>query len=120
MKNLPFYIKILFVMMLSALMQYIISDPTWLGVIAFLAGWLLGNSVKQAIWLGGLGSSLPWFGLAFWFDFGNQHILSTRMSGLFHLPGYGFILLITFVLPFIVGSLSSVAGYFFQVWINKK
>ncbi len=107
-------------MALSAVMQYIVRDVIALTSVAFLAGWMLCSTVKQAVWLGGLGSALPWLSMAFWLDVGNEHILSTRMANLFHLPGYGFTLLITFVLAFVIGLVAAIAGYYFQKFLHSK
>jgi len=120
MKNWPFIWKLLLVSLISVVPQYALEDASLVTLVSGLAGWFLCKSPREAVWLGGLGAGLPWLVLAFWLDMGNEHILSRRMAELFHLPGYGFILLTTFVLAFVMGLVASLTGYYFQQFVQTK
>lgn len=120
MKSKPLYLRLAVAMGISVVPQCMIADAGLLGIGAFVAGAWLSQSVRDTIILGGLGSALPWLAIAYWFDLGNEHILSSRIAELFHVPGYGFVILITFVLPFLSGTITALSGYYLQLYFQKS
>jgi hypothetical protein len=120
MKSKPLFLRLALVMAISVVPQYLIADAGLLSIGAFIAGIWLSQTLKDVIILGGFGSALPWLALAFWLDVGNEHILSSRIAELFHVPGYGFVLFITFVLPFLSGTITALSGYYLQLYFQKS
>lgn len=94
--------------------------PWWIIVpICFLAGMTFTDSAWQAFFIGFLSIFLVWGITATISSYHNDFILLKRMGEIFKAPS-GFLLLLgTAILGGLVGSLSSLSGYFLQT-INDK
>lgn len=78
--------------------------------VALVAAWLLRIRGKNALALGFLAGLLIWFGLAYFIDVKNDHILIQKMTVLFNLEGGWTILLITGLFGGLLGGLGGILG----------
>ncbi len=85
--------------------------PWWsVAVISFIVSLLVNARPGSSFLMGFLGVALLWLLVSFWHDVANDHILSTRMAMLFHLPNYSLFILVTVLIGGLVGGLSAWAG----------
>ena len=70
--------------------------PWWsITIVAFVLGFLTDLRPWHAFLAGFTAISLFWLTAVLLLDIPNQHILSQKMAQLFHLPAYGFFILVT-------------------------
>ena len=104
-----FIINIFITGLLAALATWYL--PWWMiAVVAFTVALLLPQKNAKAFWSGFLGIFLLWIFVSSLRDMSNEHILSTRMARLFHLPAYGLFLLVGAAVGGLVGGLAAWAG----------
>ncbi len=85
--------------------------PWWsVAVVSFLVSVLISQKPGRAFLSGFCGIGIFWLITALRHDVANDHILSTRMAALFHLPNYGLFIGVTVLIGGLVGGLSAWAG----------
>ena len=110
---MKFIAGVILIAAFSAIAEYFL--PWWsVGIVAFLISLLMGFRPGRSFGMGFLGIAFLWLVFALWHDTANQHILSTRMGGLFHLPAYGF-MSVTILVGALIGGLASLSASFFRV-----
>ena len=98
---------ILLIAILSGIAELFL--PWWsIAVVAFAVVLLLKPG--KAFWTGFAGVGIYWLIASMFRDVRNDHILSTRLAGVFHLPSYWLFLLVTAIIGGLVGGLSAWAG----------
>lgn len=101
--------SILLIALLSFLSEYFF--PWWtVAVVAFMIVLLFRLGSGKAFLAGFTGISLLWLLTAFLKDNANEHILSSKMAALFHLPGSFLFLLTGAVIGGLVGGLAGWSG----------
>ena len=104
-----FITNILLTALLAALTTWYL--PWWMiAVVAFVVAILLPQKNGKAFWSGFLGIFLMWLVFSLCKDIGNDHILSTRMAKLFHLPAYGLFLIVAAAIGGLIGGLAAWGG----------
>ena len=99
--------SILLIAVLSAIAEYFL--PWWTIVpVSFLV--TLAIKPGKAFLEGFLGIGIFWLIAALLKDMPNQHILSTRMAALFHLPNYALFMIVTVFVGALLGGLSSLSA----------
>jgi hypothetical protein len=108
-----FLIAVILITILSALAEYFL--PWWsMAIVSFLVSLFAGFRPGRSFLLGFVGVGLCWLVTALMHDMANQHILSTRMAALFHLPNYLLFIVVTVFLGGLIGGLSACAGALFS------
>jgi hypothetical protein len=79
-------------------------------VASFAISFIMGGKPGLAFLAGFLGVGLLWLIAATLHDAANNHILSARMAVLFHLPGYGYFIMVTVFIGGLVGGLGAWTG----------
>ncbi len=100
--------RFLFVFLLTAAASYfaLLIMPWWISMlIAFFVVLLLPMKKGPAFLAGALGVGLCWLAVALVADFKNDHLLSSKMAALFHLPSYVLMIALTPLTGFITGGL---------------
>jgi hypothetical protein len=67
-----------------------------------------------AFWLGGFASGTAWLAYSLWLSNENQHILAPRLTKLLTLPHPILLFTLIFLLPFVLGGVSSMTGIMFK------
>src|SRR3954462_5821152 len=85
--------------------------PWWVvAIAAFLAALFAGKTARQAF-ISGFGAVfIVWIVLALFKSIPNDHILAKRIAQLFHLPGWGYLLLITGIIGGLVSGFAALSG----------
>ena len=119
MKNISSeHIKFIVSILLSALMAYAIGIygnlPWWSFVVTnFIIATALNQKPGKSFLSGALGIGLLWLTLALVIDAQNNHILSVKVANILPLKGsYVALIIITSVVGFLLGGLSSLTGSF--------
>lgn len=87
--------------------------PWWaVSLLCFGTGYFSKLSAKQLFVAGFCSIFLLWAGVAAFIDFGNAHILATKIAMLFHLPNTYLLLLITGLIGGLVGGFSAMTAGF--------
>jgi hypothetical protein len=96
--------------------------PWWGTALAgFVTAMLVPQSAYRSFLSGFLGVFILWGSMAWWIDFKNHHILSTRLAQLFPLGGHGLALvLLTALLGGIVAGSAACSGALLHSWIRKN
>jgi len=103
---MKFFLTVLFIAILSAAGEHFF--PWWvIGVVSFVVSLLAALRPGKAFLAGFLGVGIFWLIAALMQDVPNEHILSTRMAALFHLPNYGLFIAVTVFIGGLVGGLSA-------------
>lgn len=85
--------------------------PWWIiAVAAFLVALFAGLRPSRSFIAGFAGIGIYWLLAALYHDLPNEHILSTRMAGLFHLPGSWAFMTVSVFIGALAGGLSAWAG----------
>ena len=102
--------RILLIAVLSTVAQVFL--PWWsAAIIAFAVELLLGRHDRLAFFSGFYGICIPWLLLSAYIDIKSGSVLSIRILEMFHLPGYGLILVVlTGLLGGLVGGMASLSG----------
>ncbi|MEN9701328.1 MAG: hypothetical protein RIR55_643 [Bacteroidota bacterium] len=110
--------KFIVAILLSALMAYAIGIygnlPWWSFVVTnFIIAIALNQKPGKSFLSGALGVGLLWLILALVIDTQNNHILSVKVANILPLKGsYIALIIITSVVGFLLGGLSSLTGSF--------
>jgi energy-coupling factor transporter transmembrane protein EcfT len=113
-ENIKFIVSIL----LSALMAYAIGIygnlPWWSFVVTnFIIAIVVNQKPGKSFLSGALGIGVLWLVLALVIDTQNNHILSVKVANILPLKGsYIALIIITSVVGFLLGGLSSLTGSF--------
>ena len=104
-----FLLSVILIALLAAGAEYFM--PWWsVAVVCFIVSLLIKQRAGRAFLAGFCGIALMWLVIALIHDIANDHILSTRMAALFHLPNYGLFIVVTVLIGGLVGGLSAWAG----------
>jgi hypothetical protein len=104
---MKFVISLLLIILLAAIGE--LFAPWWaVAVSAFLVALIL--KPKGAFLCGFLAIGSFWLVAALLKDMPNDHILSTRLAALFHLPSYSLFIAVTSLIGALTGGLSAWAG----------
>jgi hypothetical protein len=106
--------KFLVAILLTALLSYIsgLFLPWWgIAIAALLVAVLVPQAPVSSFFAGFLGVFLLWAGMAFWFDAGNEGILSGKIANILPLGGNGILLiLVTGLIGGLVGGMAAFTG----------
>ncbi len=106
---MKFLITVVTIAVLSGIAEQF--APWWsVAVVAFIVSLFLVQRPGKSFLAGFCGVALCWLSIALFLDVANEHILSSRMAGLFHLPGYGSFMAVTVCLGGLVGGLAAWAA----------
>jgi hypothetical protein len=107
---MKFLLSVILIALFSAGAEVLI--PSWwvIAVVAFLVSLFVEQKAGRAFLAGFLGIALFWLVAALIHDSANDHILSTKMAVLFHLPNYVLFIGVTALVGGLVGGLSGWAG----------
>ena len=104
-----FLLSVILIILLSALAEYFL--PWWsVAVVAFLVSAFIAQKPGKAFLAGFSGIAIFWLLACLVKDMANDHILSTRMAALFHLPNYGLFIVVTVFIGGLVGGLAAWSG----------
>jgi len=104
-----FWLFVLLIALLAAVAEQFL--PWWsVAVVAFVVSAFANPKPGRAFRAGFCGIGLCWLVAALLHDIANEHILSTRMAALFHLPNYALFIVVTVFVGGLVGGLSAWAG----------
>lgn len=104
-----FFISFILISLLAALAETFVS--WWIVVVvALLVTLFTGLRPGRAFGAGFAGIGLLWLILSLVHDIPNDHILSSRMAALFHLPNYTMFVLVTVIVGGLVGGLGGWCG----------
>jgi len=104
-----FIFSVILIVLLSAVAEYFL--PWWsCAVVCFLVALFVQQGGGRAFLMGFCGVGILWLIAALIHDIPNEHILSTRMAALFHLPNYSLFIVVTVFVGGLVGGLSAWAG----------
>ena len=107
---MKFLLSIILIALLSAAGEIFMSCWWTIAVVSFLVSLFIEQRAGRAFLAGFLGIAAFWLVAALVHDSANDHILSTKMAMLFHLPNYGLFICVTTFLGGLVGGLSAWAG----------
>jgi hypothetical protein len=91
-----------------AVLAFIASSmlPWWsVAAVSFVVTLLAGLCPAQGFVAGFFGTGLCWLTVAFVRDMNNNHILSTRMAAIFHLPYAPLFLIVSVFIGALIGGL---------------
>ena len=95
--------------LLSFLLQLIL--PWWIiCMVGFVVSYFGADKPWQAFVAGFCATFLLWFGYAFFIDLGNNHLLSSKMVELFHLPNSLSLVIVTALVGGLACGLASLTG----------
>jgi hypothetical protein len=107
------------ILILSFLLQLIL--PWWVIIlISFVICGLIGKTGKIALWSPFFAVSLLWTGMALLKSLPNNNILATRVAGMFSLPYWWLVLLVTALLAGFAAGISGYCGYQFRKAVLVK
>jgi hypothetical protein len=105
--------RFLFVMILTAIASWLalVVMPWWIPLpIAFFIILICPMKNGRAFLATGAGAALCYLLYSINADQANEHILSTKMAALFHLPSYAFMIVVTTLIGFITAGLGGWTG----------
>jgi hypothetical protein len=103
------FITVILIALLTLLAEYYF--PWWsVAVVSFVIGLFLGIKPGKAFLAGFLGIALTWLLVSLIKDIPNQHILSMRMAGIFHLPGYAMFIFVCTITGGLTGGIAAWSG----------
>jgi hypothetical protein len=103
----------LVILILSFLLQMVL--PWWVIVIvSFATCGLIGKTGKIALWSPFFAISILWTGMALLKSLPNSNILAARVAGMFSLPYWWLVLLLTVLLAGFAAGISGFCGYHFR------
>jgi hypothetical protein len=105
--------RFLFVMILTAIASWfaLMVMPWWIPLpIAFFIILICPMRNGRAFLATGTGAVLCYLLYSINADQANEHILSTKMAALFHLPSYAFMIAVTVLIGFITAGLGGWTG----------
>src|SRR5580658_3393397 len=108
-----FLLAVMLIVFLSAVTEWFL--PWWMiAVVSFIVSLLITLKPGKAFLAGLVGIGIFWLVASLLHDVPNEHILSTRMAVVFHLPNYCLFILVTVFIGGLIGGLSALAGAFFR------
>lgn len=114
-----FLLATLFIVILSYFVQSI--GPWWMGmVIAAIVALVAGLRPGYAFLSGFIGLAIAWGIAAWWADFQNHGILSTRMAVLFNDLPPSSLLIATIAIGGVTGGLGALSAAFGRLWIVRS
>lgn len=109
---------LLIIFILSLLAGFIL--PWWvIAVIAFFAAFFMGKTSGKSFGSGFLAVAVAWIILMLIRSIPNGNVLAGRVSALFHLPGWIWIVLVTAIIGGLVGGLAAMSGFLFKKAFTK-
>jgi hypothetical protein len=103
----------LIIFILSLLAGFIL--PWWaIAVIAFFAALFIGKTSGKSFGAGFLAVAIAWVILMLIKSIPNQNVLANRVSALFHLPGWIWIVVVTAIIGGLVGGFAAISGFLFK------
>lgn len=103
----------LIILILSLLSGFIL--PWWaIAIIAFFAALFTGKSSGKSFGAGFLSVAIAWIILMLIKSIPNKNVLANRVSALFHLPGWFWIILVTAIIGGLVGGFAAMSGFLFK------
>ena len=113
-----FFLGMVLIALLSAVGEYYL--PWWvIAVVCFAVSLIVGLRPGRSFLMGFLGIAIFWADAALLHDVANQHILSTRMAALFHLPSSTMFICVTVLVGSLVGGLAAWAGALLRGNVSK-
>jgi hypothetical protein len=110
---------LIIILVLTIISGYVL--PWWaIAIIAFLVALWRGNTSGQSFWAGFGGVFIAWMIIALIKSIPNDHILATRVSHLFHVPNWIFVLIVTAIIGGLVGGMSALSGQLIKKALTKK
>lgn len=101
------------IIILSFLLQLIL--PWWvIVIISFATCGLLGKTGKIALWEPFFAILLLWTGMALFNTLPNDNLLATRVAGMFGLPSWWLVLILSVLLGAFTAAVSGYCGYHFR------
>ncbi|MEZ2338698.1 hypothetical protein AB6735_23820 [Mucilaginibacter sp. RCC_168] len=95
--------------------------PWWVvAIAAFSAAFFIGKTSGQAFWSGFLAVFIVWIVLALFKSIPNDHILAKKVAVLLHLPGWGYLLVITGIIGGLVSGFAALSGVLLQKAFGKE
>jgi len=89
--------------------------PWWMiAIIAFIAAFFTGKTSGKSFWAGSLAVAIAWIILMLIRSIPNQNVLANRVSALFHLPGWIWIMFVTAMIGGLVGGFAAMSGFLFK------
>lgn len=106
---MKFLVTVILIALLCFAAEWLL--PWWsIAVVTFVISHFAGHRPGRSFWSGFSSVGLCWLIAALWRDIPNNHILSTRMAALFHLPDYMLFIVVTVFVGALIGGLSAWAG----------
>lgn len=103
----------LIIFILSLLAGFIL--PWWMiAIIAFFAAFFMGKTPGKSFGAGFLAIATAWIILMLIKSIPNENVLANRVSALFHLPGWIWIVLVTAIIGGLVGGFAAMSGFLFK------
>lgn len=90
----------------------------WPAIAGYAVGFRYPRSAGSAFVSGFGGTAMAWAGLAAFLDQRNHHLLSGRMSELFHLPGGWALILATGIIGGLIGGIGAWAGQALRAYVK--
>jgi len=104
-----FILAVILIAVLSAAAEWFL--PWWMiAVVAFCVSLFISMKPGKAFLAGFVGIGVFWLIAAVVQDIPNDHILSARMAGVLHLPGYGMFIGVTAFVGGLLGGLAALAA----------
>ena len=115
--------RFILVMLLTGISSYfaIMIMPWWISMLlAFFIILLLPLKGGKAFLAAALGTALAYTIMSLQTDLANEHILSSKMAVLFHLPSYILMIVITALMGAITAGLGAWVASALQLLFRKK
>ncbi|MET0244503.1 MAG: hypothetical protein ABW174_13585 [Flavitalea sp.] len=112
--------KFITAVLMTTLLSYVgaLFLPWWIIAVAgFLVGFVVLQHPFKAFFSGFLAGFLVWGIHAFIIDQGNDHVLATRVAGVFSLNGSFMMIIVTALVGAIVAGLSALSASFLKAKI---
>lgn len=95
--------------------------PWWVvAIAAFIPALFIGKTPARSFFSGFAAVFIVWTILALFKTVPNDNILAKRMAGLFHLPNWILLLIVTALIGGIVGGMSALSGVLLKRAFSKK
>lgn len=100
---------------LSMILIYFLSTINWwiFCIVTFIIG-LLSKSLKESFLAGSLCPTIAWLTILIYNYFNGGAILISKITLMFGLPNHLSLFVVSILIPFILGSVTSITGYQFR------
>lgn len=115
--------RFLIVLFLCAITSYfaVMIMPWWISMLlSFIILLFLPMKGGKAFLAAGLGTALAYAVMGMQIDIANEHILSSKMAVLFHLPSYALMIFITALIGAVTAGLGAWMASAFHLSFRKK